>query len=119
MNPLMMAMLMKQQSSQGSDYDYDYEYGYADYDYDYEYDSSANSSPSPLSSIIQQMMQQKLAAHLPTVQVSSDPEVAAPIHATEATTPVSASDSLEIAPSKPQQDKVAHPSDQVSYRNAP
>jgi hypothetical protein len=117
MNMMVMATLMKGASSQGSDYDYDYGYNYDDssaYDYDYDNSQQGGSSSSPLSSIIQQMIQQKLAAHTPAVQVSSNPK-AEPTQAVEIApqTP-----DLEMATPQPQ-DKAAHPSDQVSYRNAP
>jgi len=123
MNMMVLASLMKS-SNQGSDYDYDYGYDYdgsSDYDYDYvDDDSQGASSPSPLSSIIQQMIQQKLAGHTPAVQVSLNPKAVEPTHTVEVATPGDASDSmtLEIAQPRPQ-DKGAHPSEQVSYRNAP
>jgi len=125
MNMMVLASLMKS-SNQGSDYDYDYGYdddGSSDYDYDYvDDDSQGAASPSPLSSIIQQMLQQKLAAHTPVVQVSLNPKTDDPTHAVEVAprAPNDASDSvtLEFAHPRPQ-DKGAHPSEQVSYRNAP
>lgn len=117
MNMMVMAMMMKS-SNEGSDYDYDYGYDYddsSDYDYDYEDDSQGPPSPSPLSAIIQQMMQQKLAARTPVVVLNAKPA--------ESTTVVEVATSddskpIEVAQSRPQ-DKGVPPSEQVSYRSAP
>jgi len=155
MASLMQKMTGSQSDYQYDDYDYDYtygsDYGYGSaygydygynnndnsyntdngassgYGYDYSYDYAANSAPSPMSSIIQQMIQQKLAAaHPPQVQVTMDPRTM--IGSAESTDTSSseavAQDStspVEIAPSPKQShtDKGMHPSDQVSYRNAP
>jgi hypothetical protein len=138
MSGLLMAALMKKMSSSSDsdEYDdYDYDYGY-DYDndagsdeYDYEDESEADSSPSPLSSIIQQMLQQRLmAAREPAVEVSLNPQMAE-------SDEVDAS-SLEFPeqdPRIPSNVEIAYPprvtreavkemlanNEQVSYRNAP
>jgi hypothetical protein len=144
MSGLLMATLMKKMSSSSDEYnDYDYDYGY-DYDnddagssdeyndYDYEYEYEDDSSPSPLSSIIQQMLQQRLTeAREPVVEVSTSPM-------TEGEE-IDASSSLELpeqdptpeAPTQRTTVEIAQPSratrsekgirssEQVSYRNAP
>jgi len=149
MASLMQKMAGSSQSDyQYDDYDYDYsygdygyDYGYynndnsynndngaaPDYGYDYSYDYAADSSPSPMSSIIQQMLQQKLAAaHPPSVQVTMDPRIEHPMIGSAESTDASSSEAsqdssnpVEIAPPQSHIDKGTHPSEQVSYRNAP
>jgi len=134
MSGFLMASLMKKMSSSSSesyeyDYDYDYDYGYGyegseDYDYDYAYEEDEPSS-SPLSSIIQQMLQQKLlAARKPVVQVSLNSKSVEPAEIMDAPSPLQAEVepvivNVEIAPSSRTSEKEIRPSEQVSYRNAP
>jgi len=140
MSGFLMASLMKKMtssSSSQSDYDYDYDYDYAyDYSngpagsaYDYDYQDAAPPSPSPLSSIIQQMLQQKLgAAQTPLVQLTMTPTVnsATDLGVVESSESTDSSEgnvdaqpaNVEIAPPT-HVDKEIRPSEQVSYRNAP
>lgn len=111
MSGLMMATLMRQMSSSNSDsYDYDYDYDYDSYGYDDEsddYDYEDDESSSPLSMMIRQMLQQKLAGKQPAVQVSLIPD-ALEEPAPEDEMP----EQVEIAPGN-------IPSDEISYRSAP
>lgn len=128
MSGILMATMMKNMASSSSyeDYDYDYSYDYDealdDYDYDYDYEEEA---PSPMMSMIQKMLQQKLAARQATVQVS----VAVPAQIADAPSTVDFEDptiatqtaNVEIAQSpRPRSDKKeTQVADQVSYRSAP
>jgi len=147
---MMMTLMKKMQSSSSddySDYDYDYVYGYDysysaptsgasamsssdDYDYDYVYDDSSSASPSPLSGIIQQMLQAKMAAIQAPVKVTVDSsesdestsnQLPSPVVASATPVVVAKPVNVEIAPPRasPRQPKEPRPSDQVSYRSAP
>jgi len=126
-----MARMMQNMASSSDNYeDYDYDYGYDyddqldDYDYDYDYEGGVDeSAPSPMMSMIQKMLQQKLAARQATVQVSLTPipepeNVAAPSAVDFQDS--GASPSIEIAqPVRPRSDKEMRTPEEVSYRSAP
>jgi len=139
MSGLLMATLMKKMSSSSSDqydyddYDYDYEYDYASNegsdDYDYEYQYADDSSPSPLSSIIQQMLQQRLAATHEPVQMSTSPSAEVEEIDASSSLEFPEQDSTPEAPAQRTTVEIAQPprrsekeirsGEQVSYRNAP
>lgn len=140
----MMAALMKKMSSSSSnsnsDYDYDYGYGYdygysgmgasSEYDYDYAYDySSSDSSPSPLSSILQQMLQQKLSKTEP-LQLTLNPVEIAQADSSETSSPAapeadqskdqtSSANADEIAPPPRPTKSGSQRIEEISYRSVP